>query len=119
MTAGPPPPPPPGPAQGGAPPYPPGQPVYVHPGPYAPAPPTNPKAVVGLVAGLVWFCGVGSIVALACGYSAKSEIRRSQGQQSGSGIAVAAIVLGWIGLTPYVLFFALMTFGSMLDGLGA
>ena len=39
-----------------------------------------------------------SIPALIIGYQGRSEIRASQGRQSGGGLATAGIVLGWIGV---------------------
>jgi hypothetical protein len=39
---------------------------------------------------------VGSILALIFGYVALKEIRRSK--QAGEGMAIAGIVLGWVGV---------------------
>jgi hypothetical protein len=55
-------------------------------------------AVASMIVGIVWIWGVGSIVALALGYSAKAQIDRSGGMETGRGMAVAGIVLGWIGI---------------------
>jgi hypothetical protein len=55
------------------------------------------------VLGIVWVYGVGSVLALVFGYRGKSEIDRSNGSQSGRGLAVAGIVLGWIGVSIIVL----------------
>ena len=81
--------------QGGPPPPPhpgyQGQPVYV-------AQSTNGLAVASLVLGILWLYWIGSILALVFGYVAKSQIDRSQGRQSGRGMAVAGIVLGWVGV---------------------
>ena len=59
---------------------------------------TNGMAVAALVLGILFLYGVGSILALVFGYSAKSAIDRSGGRETGRGMAVAGIVLGWIGL---------------------
>ena len=40
----------------------------------------------------------GSILALVFGYVANGQIKRSGGQQSGRGMAIAGIVLGWVGI---------------------
>lgn len=48
--------------------------------------------------GILWLYWIGSILALIFGYVAKSQIDRSQGRQSGRGMAVAGIVLGWVGV---------------------
>jgi len=64
---------------------------------YAPAR-TNGLAVASLVLGILFVCGIGSILALVFGYQAKSQIDRSGGMEGGRGMAVAGIVLGWVGL---------------------
>ena len=75
--------------------YPPGS------GPYPLPPPvagraTNGLAVAAMVLGILWIWWVGSILALVFGYIALRQIRASN--QSGRGMAVAGIVLGWVGL---------------------
>ena len=62
----------------------------------------NGMAVASLILGIVWIWGVGSIVALVLGYSAKAQIDRSGGTESGRGMAVAGIVLGWIGIGGFL-----------------
>ena len=51
-----------------------------------------------LVLGIVCVYGIGSVLALVLGYSAKTEIDRSRGAQGGRGLAVAGIVLGWVAV---------------------
>jgi hypothetical protein len=46
----------------------------------------------------VWFYAIGSILAVVFGYMAKNEIDRSGGFQQGRGMAIAGIVLGWVGI---------------------
>lgn len=55
-------------------------------------------AVASMVLGILWIYGIGAILALVFGYSAKSQIDQSGGTQTGRGMAVAGIVLGWIGI---------------------
>jgi hypothetical protein len=65
---------------------------------YPSTPPrTNPLAVASLVLGIVNML-VGSILALVFGYRAMREIDESHGTQTGRGLAVAGVVLGWVGL---------------------
>jgi hypothetical protein len=69
-------------------------------GPYGPAV-TNGLAEASLVLGILGLTLaplVASIVGLVLGYVAKGQIDRSSGQQTGRGLAVAGIVLGWIGI---------------------
>jgi hypothetical protein len=58
---------------------------------------TNGLAIAALVLGILWLYWLGSILALVFGYVALSQIKRSGGQQSGRGMAIAGVVLGWIG----------------------
>jgi hypothetical protein len=55
-------------------------------------------AIAAMVLGIVWIYGIGSILALVFGYSAKGQIDASGGRETGRGMAVAGIVLGWVGL---------------------
>lgn len=100
---GPPPPPTPWPASGT--PAPPGVPAYPpfgQPGAYAPPPGapvrrgTNGLAVAGFVLGLLWVCGIGSLLAIVFGFIAIGQIKRLGG--GGRGLAIAAIVIGSLGL---------------------
>jgi hypothetical protein len=56
-----------------------------------------------MVLGILWLYWIGSILALIFGYVARSQIRRSQGLQGGDGMAIAGIVLGWIGVGILIL----------------
>lgn len=89
------------------------------PGPQTPPPPaftaystygapavqatTNGLAIASLVLGILWLYWIGSILALVFGYVAKGQIDRAAGRQSGRGLAIAGIVLGWIGVAVLVL----------------
>ena len=70
---------------------------------------TNGLAVASMVLGILWFWFVGSILALIFGYVSKNQIDKSQGTQSGRGMAVAGIVLGWVGLVGIVALIAAIT----------
>jgi hypothetical protein len=62
---------------------------------------TSAMAVVSLVFGIASWCVlplVGAIVAVVCGHLARGEIRRSQGQIEGDGLAVVGLVLGYVQL---------------------
>ncbi|MGH8234228.1 MAG: DUF4190 domain-containing protein [Rhodanobacteraceae bacterium] len=65
-------------------------------------PRTSSLAVVSLVFGVLAYFflpGVGALVAVICGHSARSEIRRAPpGTIEGDGIALAGLILGWIQL---------------------
>lgn len=63
--------------------------------------PVSGLAITSLVAGILWVFWAGSLVALVTGYLARRPIKA--GERSGHGIAVAGIVLGWIGVATWVL----------------
>lgn len=88
---------------------------------------TNGFAVASLVLGIVWAMGVGSILALVFGYIAKSQIDRSPDEETGRGMAIAGIVLGWVGVGFLVLMIVSawtgwmgmnMMGGDMMEGVG-
>jgi hypothetical protein len=58
---------------------------------------TSGLAVASLVLGILWIYGIGSILARVFGYVGKRQIDDSNGAKGGRGIAIAGIVLGWIG----------------------
>ncbi len=78
-----------------------------YPYPYAPPQPTNGMAIAAMVLGILWIYWIGSILALIFGYLARAEIKRSN--QGGDGMAIAGIVLGWVGVG--VLCFVLIAVG--------
>lgn len=85
------------------------QPAPAHP---AAPPTTNGLAIAGMVLGILWVWWVGSILALVFGYVAKGQIEASAGQQGGRGMAIAAIVLGWVGIGIFSLFLFSMIFAA-------
>jgi Domain of unknown function (DUF4190) len=68
---------------------------------------TNGLAVASLVCGIAqFFCifFIGTILALVFGYIAKNQIDQSGGAQGGRGLAIAGIVLGYVGIGLAVLY---------------
>ena len=63
---------------------------------------TNGLAVASLVLGIIWLCGVGSLLAVIFGHVALGQIKRSEGRDGGRGLAIAGAILGWIGVSVYV-----------------
>ena len=99
------------------PPQPPQQAGQLQPG-FQPPPvqKTNGMAVTSLISGILGLtlcAGIGSIAALIFGYIARGQIKRSQGMEGGSGMALAGIILGWIGTVLALLFTALLIAGSV------
>jgi Domain of unknown function (DUF4190) len=64
---------------------------------------TNGFAIASLILGALWIYWVGSILALVFGYIGKSQIDKSGDTQDGRGLAIAGIVLGWIGVAVLVI----------------
>jgi Protein of unknown function (DUF3105)/Domain of unknown function (DUF4190) len=84
--------------------------------PQIPAPKTNGMAVTSLISGILGLticAGVGSIAALIFGYVGRGQIKRSQGMEGGSGMALAGIIMGWIGVAIAALLTALVIAGSV------
>jgi hypothetical protein len=80
---------------------PPAPPVRVPPAyPAQPAPigKTNGFAVASLVLGICWVWWIGSVLAVVFGHVALGQIKQSQGRQSGTGLAIAGLVLGYLGI---------------------
>lgn len=75
---------------------------YAQPGYGYPAPRrTNALAVAAMIVGILWLYWIGSVLALVFGYVARAQIKRSG--EAGNGMALAGIVLGWIGVGILVL----------------
>jgi len=111
---------PPGPWGPGAPPAPGapgGAPVSPYPNPYGqpypgwaqPEPKTCALAVWALVLVIV-LGGVGALVGLPMAFAARAKIRRSDGALKGAGLALAAQIIGFIGIAFLVLAIAIPTF---------
>ncbi len=90
-------PPPQPPAGGGVPPQP--TPSYGAP---AQSGGTNGLAVTSLILGILWVCWLGSVLAVIFGHVALSQIKKSGNVQGGKGLAVAGLVLGYLGVVTLI-----------------
>ena len=79
--------------------------------PYGVVPRTSALAIASLVLGLMWLCGIGSLLATIFGAVALSQISRSGGAVAGKGLAVAGLILGILGFVSIV---AILIFMSLL-----
>jgi hypothetical protein len=101
-----------------------GQPPYGGDGPYGYSPGAYPRprntngfAIASMVLGILgilfdWAFGIGmigAILALIFGYVARKQIREHG--DSGGGMAIAGIVLGWIAVAFFVLFIVFLVIG--------
>jgi type IV pilus assembly protein PilA len=76
---------------------------------------TSGKAIASLVCGLLFVFPL-SILAIVLGHLAVSEIRRSAGRLKGEGMAIAGLVLGYVGLSaiPVILIIAAIAIPNLL-----
>lgn len=74
---------------------------------------TNGLAVTSLILGILWIAWIGSILAVIFGHAAIKQINEKN--QEGKGLAVAGLVLGYIGvgtLTFWVLLTVIAVAGA-------
>ena len=62
----------------------------------------NGLAIASVLLAVLWFAGIGAVLGLVFGYQARRQIKNSAGRQTGSGLATAGIILGWIGIAILV-----------------
>ena len=71
------------------------------------APTTNPLAIICLVLSLIGVLAtlflpfVTQIAAIICGHIARSQIRKSGGSQTGSGMALAGLIVSYLSIIFY------------------
>ncbi|MDO5506091.1 MAG: DUF4190 domain-containing protein [Pseudoxanthomonas suwonensis] len=80
--------------------------------------PTNVLAVLSLVAGILGWSllpVIGGIVAIITGHVARGQLARAAGRESGDGLALAGLILGYLSLAllaAAIAFFVLLLFGG-------
>jgi hypothetical protein len=77
--------------------------------------PTNGMAIASMVVGIVWAGWIGSILAVVFGHVALKQIERTG--EGGRGMAVAGLVLGYLGLSILALIMVI-AMGSAIAGTG-
>ena len=77
---------------------------------------TSGLAIASLVLGIIWLCGLGSLLATIFGAVALSQISRSRGQIEGKGLAIAGLILGIVGLSLFALPFFTSFLATILHG---
>lgn len=95
------------------------QPAYGYPG-AAPGP-TNGLAIVSLVLSLLGlFFGVTAIAGVICGHIARRQIR--EGHESGDGLALAGLIVGYIIIALgvlFIVFFIVVLVGAAASGVNS
>jgi Mn2+/Fe2+ NRAMP family transporter len=72
---------------------------------YPPAKPNSNMAIASLVLGILGWTvmpGLASIAAIVTGHMAKKEIKESNGQLSGDGMALAGLIMGYASVAIFV-----------------
>jgi hypothetical protein len=87
----------------------------------APPPPfclpqSSGKALASLIFGLFFFVFPAAVVAIVFGHLSLSEIRKSAGRMTGRGMAMAGLILGYIGVAmiPFILIVAAIAIPNLL-----
>jgi hypothetical protein len=75
----------------------------------------NGFAIASMVLGILWIWWIGSILAIIFGFVALNQIKTSQGAQTGRGMAIAGLVLGFIGLGSILFFLLIAAVGSSVS----
>lgn len=75
-----------------------------------PQPPMSGLAIASLVLGIAWLFWLGSILAVVFGHIALKQA--NEGKVTGRGLAIAGLVLGWIGVGTLSLWILLIIIGA-------
>jgi hypothetical protein len=74
-------------------------------------PPYDGLAITSFILGVLWFGWMGSILAVILGHIALRNIRRTHA--SGRGLAIAGLILGYVGLSTLALFILFAIIGAV------
>jgi type IV pilus assembly protein PilA len=79
-------------------------------------PETSGLAIGSLVAGIFSFIFPAAITAVVLGHIARSNIRKSAGRLTGDGMALAGLILGYMGIAfiPFILIIAAIAIPNLL-----
>lgn len=79
-------------------------------------PATSGKAIVSLISGLFFFLLPASILAVVFGHLSLRDIRKSAGRLKGEGVAIAGLILGYLGVAfiPFFLIIAAIAIPNLL-----
>jgi type IV pilus assembly protein PilA len=84
------------------------------------APPVTPTtsglAIVSLLCGILFFIFPSAVAAIIFGHISRSDIRRSGGRKTGAGMALAGLILGYVGVAiiPFILIIAAIAIPNLL-----
>jgi peptidyl-prolyl cis-trans isomerase D len=92
-------------------------PLAAPPGPGT-QPKTSGKAIASLILGLLVLPPLGSTLAVVFGHLAYSEIKRSTGRLKGRGMAIAGLVIGYLGIAAFLIVLILSMVLYLVPGRG-
>jgi type IV pilus assembly protein PilA len=72
------------------------------------------KAIASLTCGIFFLFPPFAIAAIILGHLSLSQIRKSRGRLAGNGLAIAGLVLGYLGAGPFLLIFAAIAIPNLL-----
>jgi hypothetical protein len=75
---------------------------------------TNALAIVSLIFGVLGWTVlplIGNLVAIVTGHIARGQVRLSAGAEQGDGLALAGLILGYLGLLLGVIVVVMLIFG--------
>jgi len=75
----------------------------------------NGLAIASMVLGILWIWWLGSLLAVIFGHVSLSQIGKSNGRQTGRGMAIAGLVLGYIGIATFAIVIAIFVIGGTTD----
>jgi type IV pilus assembly protein PilA len=84
--------------------------------PYVGPTQTSGKAIGSLICGILFFFFPSAVVAIILGHLSLSDIRKERGRLTGHGLAIAGLVLGYMGVAaiPMVLIIAAIAIPNLL-----
>jgi hypothetical protein len=71
-------------------------------------PSTHPLAIVSLIAGLLLCVPIAGLAAVICGFIGRSQIAQNPQRYTGSGMALAGIILGFVQFAGWILYVLLV-----------
>ncbi len=75
---------------------------------------TSGKAIASLICGIFFLFPPFAVAAIILGHLSLSQIRKSAGRLTGNGLAIAGLVLGYLGAGPFLLIFAAIAIPNLL-----
>jgi len=59
---------------------------------------TSKQAIASLTLSILWLLGIGSFIAIVLGHKARADIKKNSETLKGKGIALAGLILGYLGI---------------------